>query len=194
MKGSSSPDGYRSNEFLAGLKSGQEGSFSDLFTEYYNHLYSYAYRLLSDETEAEECVHATFCHLWDVRKNIEIKESLRSYLFRSVYNRAISSIRQRKIISRYEEKGLSDLYFSRVVQNPQAEIRLISSETTKAIVAAIESLPERCREVFIGCKIIGKSYAEVAQALDISEKTVENQMTIALKKLREKLKWLLLFF
>ncbi|MDD3990292.1 MAG: sigma-70 family RNA polymerase sigma factor [Bacteroidales bacterium] len=70
----------------------------------------------------------------------------------------------------------------------------MSSETSKIIVSAIESLPERCREVFVGCKIRGKSYAEVARALEISEKTVENQMTIAMKKLREKLKWLLLFF
>lgn len=179
---------------LNDIKSGDQEHFSRLFTENYGNLLSYACRLLCDESEAEECVHSTFCHLWDIRGRVEIRDSVRSYLFRSVYNRAVSTLRQRKIISRYEEKGLADLYFTRVIQSPQAELRLITSETRKIIENAIDSLPGRCREIFIRCKINGQTYSQVATSLEISEKTVENQMTIALKKLREKLRWLLLMF
>jgi len=154
------------NEFaiksLTDIKRGDQELFSRLFKEHYGNLLSYACRLLSDESEAEECVHSTFCHLWDIRERVEIRDSVRSYLFRSVYNRAVSTLRQRKIISRYEEKGLSDLYFTRVIQSPQAEIRLITSETRKIIETAIDSLPERCREIFIRCKINGQTYSQVA--------------------------------
>ncbi|MDD4638726.1 MAG: sigma-70 family RNA polymerase sigma factor [Bacteroidales bacterium] len=93
----SSPLEYKRNMSDAGIKTGSDECFSALFKEYYGSLYSYAVRLLADETEAEECVHNTFCHLWDVRNSIEIKDSVRSYLFRAVYNRAISSIRQKKL-------------------------------------------------------------------------------------------------
>jgi RNA polymerase sigma-70 factor (ECF subfamily) len=192
MQVSKLPDECNTREFLIALRAGKEDAFSRLFLKYYPPLFSYASRLLNDENEAEECVHDTFCHLWDVRENLEIRDSVKSYLYRTVYNRAVSILRKKKVISRYEEKDLLDLYFTSVIQNPQAEIRLINSETRKAIISAVESLPERCREVFVGCKIKGKSYAEVARLLDISEKTVENQITIALRKLREKLNWLLM--
>lgn len=173
------------------IRKGIPEAFVQIFNSYYRQLYSYALRILNDENEAQECVQFTFYHLWDIREKLVIKESIRSYLYRSVYNNSISAIRKRRVIDNYEERGLTDLYFSRVIQTPEAEIKLTDSETRREIIDSINSLPERCREIFIKCKIGGQSYSEVATLLNISVNTVENQMAIALKKLRERLKYLL---
>lgn len=135
------------------LKCGVDDAFVYIFNNHYDNLYSYALRILNNENDAQECVQSTFCHIWDIRERLEIRESLRSYLYRSVYNNSISIIRKKKILDSYEEKGLTDLYFSRVIQSPDAEIRLTDSETRKEIIESINSLPERCREIFIKCKI-----------------------------------------
>jgi RNA polymerase sigma-70 factor (ECF subfamily) len=175
------------------IKSGAHDAFVYIFNSHYDNLYSYALRILNNENDAGECVQSTFCHIWDIREKLDIKESLRSYLYKSVYNNSISIIRKNRALDKYEEKGLADLYFSRVIQSPDAEIRLTDSETRKEIIESINSLPERCREIFIKCKIGGLSYSEAAISMDISVNTVENQMSIALKKLREKLKYLIFF-
>jgi len=161
------------------LKCGVDDAFVYIFNNHYDNLYSYALRILNNENDAQECVQSTFCHIWDIRERLEIRESLRSYLYRSVYNNSISIIRKKKILDSYEEKGLTDLYFSRVIQSPDAEIRLTDSETRKEIIESINSLPERCREIFIKCKIGEQSYSQVATSLEISVNTVENQMSIA---------------
>ncbi len=182
----------KSKEFVALLKSGSEDAFTVLFNEFNPGLCSYAYRILNDNYESREVVHSTFCKIWDNRKSIEITESLKAYLYRSVYNNCISLLRKKRQYSKYVELGLGDLYFNRIVQNPHAELKLFDSETRKIIAEAIINLPERCREIFIKCKINGMTYSDVAEDLGISIKTVEAQMSIALKKLRKELDWVLI--
>jgi len=185
---------FTNNEdLLNALKAGGEEAFSFIFVKHYGNLFSYAYRILNDNSDAQECVQKTFYHMWDIRHKLEIRDSIKSYLYRSVYNNCINIIRQKKLLVKYEEKGQIDLYFSRIIQSPQTEMRLIDSETRRAILQNVGSLPEKCKEIFIRCKINGQSYAEVAGIMDISIKTVENQMTIALKRLKEKLKYFILF-
>ncbi|OFY44610.1 MAG: hypothetical protein A2X18_03280 [Bacteroidetes bacterium GWF2_40_14] len=186
-------DFTKKENLLNAIKVGSEDAFTFIFVNYYRDLFSYAFRILNDRNDAQECVQTTFYHIWDIRHKLIIRDSIKSYLYRAVYNNCINIIRQNKLLSKYEERDLLDLYFSRVVQSPQTEMRLIDSETRRAIRTNVDSLPEKCREIFIRCKINGQSQAEVAGILNISVKTVENQMTIALKKLREKLKYFLLF-
>ncbi|PKP00292.1 MAG: RNA polymerase sigma-70 factor [Bacteroidetes bacterium HGW-Bacteroidetes-8] len=194
MKKESTHSVYSNSDALKeALKNGAHDAFVYIFNNHYDNLYSYALRILNDENDAGECVQSTFCHIWDIRERLEIRDSLRSYLYRSVYNNSISIIRKNKVLDKYEERGLADLYFSRVIQSPDAELRLTDSETRKEIIESINSLPVRCREIFIKCKVGGQSYIEVASSLEISVNTVENQMAIALKKLRERLKYLILF-
>jgi RNA polymerase sigma-70 factor (ECF subfamily) len=181
-----------SKEFVNSLKSGSEAAFTLLFNQFNLSLCSYAYRILNNNNDAKEIVHNTFCNIWDNRKSIEINESLKSYLYKSVYNNCISLLRKRKQYAKYVELGLGDLYFNRIVQNPHAELRIIDSETRKIILSAIEDLPKRCRDIFVKCKIDGLSYPKVAEELNISVKTVEAQMSIALKRLRKNLDWLLI--
>lgn len=178
-------------DFVNALKNGSEDAFTNLFNLYNVGLCSYAYRILNDDDEAREVVHSTFCKIWDNRKQLDINESLKSYLYKSVYNNSISLLRKKNQYKKYVDQGLGDLYFNRIVQNPHAELKLIDSETRKIISSAIDELPERCRAIFIKCKIHGLSYKDVAEEMDISIKTVEAQMSIALKRLRKRLDWLL---
>ncbi len=180
------------NQFVASLVGGDELAFTTLFNRFNLKLCSYAFRILNNNEEAREVVHATFCRIWDRKSSIVIKESLESYLYKSVYNNCISHLRKKKQYGIYVELGLVDVYFNRIIQNPHAELKLIDSEYRKYILSAINELPERCREIFIKCKIEGKTYPEVAGLLNISVKTVEAQMTNALKKLRNSLDWLLI--
>lgn len=181
-----------SKDFLVSLKSGSEDSFTQLFNKFNLDLCSYAYRILNDNNDAKEVVHITFCKIWDNRKSIEINESIKSYLYKSVYNNSISLLRKKKQYSKYVDMGLGDLYFNRIVQDPHAELKLIDSESRKIILSAINELPDRCKDIFIKCKINGQTYNNVADELKISVKTVESQMSIALKRLRKNLDWLLI--
>lgn len=189
MENNSSKDG---KDFVASLVAGEEGAYSLLFKEFNAPLTSYAFRILNDMNDAREVVHTTFCKVWDNHKKLEINESLKAYLYRSVYNNSISLLRSRKQFAKFTDLGLGDLYFNRIVQNPHEEMRLFDSDTRRVIVDAINELPEKCRMIFIKCKIEGNTYSKVAESLDLSVKTVENQMTIALKKLRAKLDWLMI--
>lgn len=181
-----------SKDFVASLKGGSEEVFTLLYNHYNLSLCSYAYRILNDNNDAKETVHITFCKIWDNRKSLEINESLNAYLYKSVYNNCISLLRKQKQYAKYVELGLGDLHFNRIVQNPHAELKLIDSENRKIILSAINELPQRCREIFIKCKVRGLTYPEVADDLSISVKTVESQMSIALMRLRKKLDWLLI--
>lgn len=178
-------------DFLLAIRNGDERAFTQLFNEMKVSLASYAFRILFDQKEAEEVVHTTFCKLWDNRGKIEINESIKSYLYKSVYNNSISILRKKKQFGKYFELGLTDVYFNKIVQDPNSEMRIVDSETRKIILEAINDLPEKCRNIFVSCKIDGLTYRQVAEKYNLSEKTVENQMSIALKRLRKDLDWLL---
>ncbi|HBG24455.1 MAG: hypothetical protein A2X17_08800 [Bacteroidetes bacterium GWF2_41_61] len=194
MQDNTHKSNFSNNKFLLdALREGKEEAYEYIFLKYYNNLYSYAFRILNNESDAKECVQSTFCHIWDIRKSLNINDSLKSYIYRSVYNGSIDIIRKKRVLEKYEEKGFLDTYIYSVIQNPEAEIKLLGSETRKAVQSSINSLPERCREIFIRCRVKGYTHAEIASSLNISVKTVENQMTIALTKLREKLKYFIFF-
>jgi RNA polymerase sigma factor, sigma-70 family len=86
------------------------------------------------------------------------------------------------------------IVFSTIIQTPEAEMLLERSEIEKAIMISVEALPKKCQEIFILSKMEGLKNKEIAERLGISLKTVESQMTIAIKRLRKDLGWLLQIF
>jgi len=176
------------------VSQGDEKAFTALFNLLGRALASYAYRILNNTDQAKEVVHITFCKVWDNRKKIKIEESVKAYFYKAVYNNCLSKLREKKQFRNFIDLELAELYFNRIIQNPYEELRLLDSEMGSYISKAIEELPPRCREIFVKCKIEGGTYKDVAQSLNISEKSVETQISIALKRLREKLDWLLILF
>jgi len=165
----------------------------ELFKTYFTPLMAFSRKILGDEDDAREVVQQVFIRLWEKRGDIDLSTSLKSYLFTAVNNRSLNVIRDRKKFSSEEvPEGPGDWDVSEELESVELE---------EKIRGAISSLPERCRLIFELSRFEGLKYAEIALKLDISVKTVENQMTKALKILREQLAnyliflcWLLLFF
>ena len=166
--------------------------FEELFKNYFTPLMAFSRRILGDEDDAREVVHQVFINLWEKRSELDLSTSLKSYLFTSVNNRSLNVIRDRKKFSSEEVPEMSGEW--------DVSAQIESMELEEKIRGAIDSLPERCRVIFELNRFDGLKYAEIATQLDISVKTVENQISKALKILREKLAlyltillWLILF-
>ncbi len=175
---------------LALLRKGDERAYAYLFKKYYAGLFNYAGRIVHAEDFAHNVVQGVFCRLYEFREKIEIKESVKSYLYRSVYNACLDMLKSEKARLKYEDSTLLDFYAQKVAMEPECELNLRREEIRKAIEASLEKLPERCRQIFVMSKIEEKTYQEIAKELGMSAKTVEAQMRIALMRLRKDLGWL----
>lgn len=166
-------------EALQLLRKGNEEAMEWIFREYYAFLCQAIARILPDAHLAEDLSQEVLLEIWKRRDALLISTSLKSYLRRSAINKTLNYIRSQKIRWDDEDK-LTQLAFagSGAVENMQAE------ELKTAIDAAIDSLPERCRLVFSLSRFEEMTYQEIASQLGISVKTVENQMSKALKTLK----------
>lgn len=154
-------------------------AFEELFRKYFPSLMAFAGRFLPDEDDAREVVHKVFINLWEKRSMLDTSTSLKSYLFKSVHNRSLNVIRDRK---KFVGDEVPDL-----ASEIDVEAQMEAMELEERIMKVIEGLPEKCKEVFKMSRFEGLKYNEIADKLGISVKTVENQMSKALKVLREKL-------
>jgi RNA polymerase sigma-70 factor (ECF subfamily) len=156
-----------------------QAKFELLFREFFPPLLAFSRRILGDEEDAREVVQQVFIKLWEKREGLDLETSLKSYLFTAVHHRSLNVIRDRK---RFTDSDLpdraTDVDVSQQMEHMELEDR---------IGEVIAALPEKCREVFELNRFEGLKYGEIAQQLGISVKTVENQMSKALRILREKL-------
>jgi len=172
---------------------GDQTAFELLFRFYYPGLVTFVSHIISDRNEAEEIVQDFFVSIWTSRKGILQSNSLKSYFFMSVKNRAFNYLKKEKI----REKTLSqlkELVEKDVLFQPDL---FVKSELQQQIAIAMEKLPARTREVFMMNRFKGLSNNEIASQLDLSKRTVETQISNALKILREELneyRFLMLLF
>lgn len=155
-----------------------------IFRTFYKPLCSYAYSFLQDKDEAEEVVQSTFISAWEKREGIDIQVSLKSYLYRMVRNSCLNVIKHEKV---KRQHAAHEIAGGEPVHESVAQT-VLSSELEGRIVEAMKALPEQCRLVFQLSRFEELRYAEIAEQLNISVKTVENQMGKALKIMREQLK------
>jgi RNA polymerase sigma-70 factor (ECF subfamily) len=179
------------NELLLHIKNDNQSAFEVIFLRYYSGLCSYASTILADRDNSEEIVQDTFVKFWENRNQLEINNSLKAYLYRTVHNQCLNQIESKKIRDLYSknqmqayEKSLTEIIpFS----NDYPIANLIAQELEEKIQKSIETLPEQCKEVFLLIRIQKKSYQEVAQKLNISVNTVKTQMQRAVFKLKDML-------
>lgn len=158
--------------------------FESLFRELYAPLYRYATGILSDDMQAEEVVQEVFLKLWQQRDQTNIEINIRSYLYRAVHNHCMNLLSHEKVKQKYQ-----DYARSRTAQYAASPVESIYADQLKAdIVSAMKKIPEKCRVIFHLSRQEELSYREIAEQLGISIKTVENQMSKALKILRDELK------
>ncbi len=138
---------------------------------------------------AKEIVQDSFINLWEKRQSIDISKSVKSYLTTSIRNKCLNYLRDTKKFN--TDIILSDVLFQEV--NFEQSDKLIEKELSNRINNAIDKLPEKCKEIFVLNRFENLKYKEIAVKFNISIKTVETQISKALKHLREKLKDYLVF-
>jgi RNA polymerase sigma-70 factor (family 1) len=165
------------------IKAGDIRSFEQLFHAYCEELVRYATTILKDADEAQDVVQHLFVTLWTKRDTLQVNSSLKSYLYRSVYNSSLNRIKQVTTQQKHED------YLGCVAHSygSAASAVLESKEVQSAIDTAIAALPDQCRLIFTMSRFEGKKYQQIADELQLSVKTIENQMGKALKHMREQL-------
>lgn len=161
------------------IKDDDSDSFEELFNLYYESLCNFAYLFVQDKNVAEEAVSDVFISIWQKRKSINIKKNLRAYLYKSTKNAALFYTRKHKI----NIVNIDDINVGNEFDTP--ETLLIKAEKSVLINKIIANLPKRAGLVFRMHKVDGFKYREIAEVLNISEKTVENHMGNALRHLRD---------
>ena len=155
----------------------------DIFKSNYTQLYRTAYNIIRNDKAAEDIVQEVFLKLWQKKDALDHVQDHKSYLFRSTINASIDFLKQsRKVIP------ISNTNLAEQEGNDTAENSLNQKELEAAIEKALNNLPPRCKVIFVLSRFEGMKYKEIAVHLNISIKTVENQMGIALEKMRTELK------
>jgi RNA polymerase sigma-70 factor (ECF subfamily) len=168
--------------YINGLKAGDKKVFEELFHAYYEPLCRYCLRVIPNQDEAEEIVQEMFVNLWLKRDEINIGVSLNAYLYRTVMNRAINFSNHLKIRKNHQEWAQS---VDREHDNQHDS--LIHHELQALYETAVAKMPDKRREVFELSRKEGLKYAEIADRLSISVKTVEAHLSKALDELRNHL-------
>lgn len=172
--------------------------FENIYVSYYSKMKRFAKEYVLLDEDAENIVQDIFTDLWERWDTYSSHINLFAFLFLSTKNRCIDFLR-RKAVAQKVESDVAEEYFLTLRMNFHSleafNQNLFTQNDIETIInKALDTLPEKCREIFIKNKIEGKKQKEIAEELNISINTIESQMTIAYKKLRKELKELLPLF
>jgi RNA polymerase sigma-70 factor, ECF subfamily len=168
-------------ELYLRIRQGDKDAFREFYNLHQGPLFSFLRSKGLDSEDAGDLIQQAFLIIWEKRASIDPDRSLRSFLFTTAYNRMLNHFRDKKsgepeFAYKLEHGG----------QNPHEKTE--TSEAMKRLQAALEAMPEKRRCVFELCYLQGFSYKEAAETMNVSPKTIENHMALALKELREALK------
>lgn len=173
---------------LAGIREGDESSYRTLFEQYYPVLTTFALKYVAEVDAAKELVQEVFIKLYQKRETLAIQQSLKAYLFKSVYHACLNATDQEKRRSHHHQEAV------RYQSNTDYGDRLEEAESQQRIFRAIERLPDQCQRIFTMNRFEDMSNQAIADQLNLSKRTVETQISKALKLLREALFLLLSSF
>jgi RNA polymerase sigma-70 factor (family 1) len=180
---------------LQQLKEGDENALAQLYKSHWQPLFLSAYAILKDKKACEDILQEIFLQIWLRRATLDVRESLRTYLTTAVRYQVFSHLRKAsKRIMVQENEDLPMVGTSDEV--------LLRKDLHRQVHKAVENLPERCRLIYSLSREEQLSHKEIAHQLNISVKTVENQLTIALRRVRHYLEgysiicavWIVLFY
>lgn len=171
-----------------------QDNFEDVYLSYYPGMVRFAKQYIGNKEDAENIVHDAFAEIWETRSSYFYKvNNLLAFLFTAIKNKCIDYLRHQRVV--WETKDvLQETYRLEMQMKFDSlesfnEDALFSGKSLDNVLAkAIDSLPEKCRQIFLMNKLEGKKQKEIAQELNISINTIETQMGLAYKKLKEELK------
>lgn len=168
---------------ISELNSQNKVVFDFIFNYYYSGLCAYARRWVAAPEVAEDLVQDFFVKLWIDSPNLNITSSLRSYLFTAVKNRSVNYLKHARVKEQY---GAQTMWEARDQEHAGWEFS--EPELMEMIEKGLEKLPPRCREIFVMSRFEGQDNAKIAENLGIAKRTVELQISNALRALRVELK------
>ena len=166
----------------AGLN--DEQAFEELYRRYFIRLFRFCHAIVHEKGPAEEIAHDVFLSLWKRRETLAAIENLEVYLYVSAKNHSLNHLRRHRP---HPSLDIDDLCDEALQFQPDPESLLIGAETLKKVIAAIDQLPPKCKLIFKLIKEDGLKYKDVARLLDLSIKTVEAQLAIAVRKIAQAL-------
>ncbi len=159
------------------IREGDESAFKQLFEAYFTPLCRFVHVFISETQIVEELVMDIFLYVWENREKLQIQLSFKAYLFQAARNRALNTLRQEKKNVSLNEIDADTL---------ETDITSLEEEELfQLIQEAVCALPEKCKEIFQLSRNENLSNQEIANKLNISVKTVEAQITKALKRIKD---------
>jgi len=173
---------YTDKELIRLLDDDSERAIVLIFEAYYSYICKAVYRIIPHAALVEDLAQEVFLELWRKRSQLRITTSLKAYLRRAAVNKSLNYIRDERV-------KLTDEARAPEIQAKRAGAleRMEAQELQAVIDQAVDSLPDRCRIIFVLSRFEDMAYKEIAEQLGISAKTVENQISKALRHLREQL-------
>src|SRR5665213_643980 len=156
-------------------------AYKELYISFYPSLFHFIRDMIKSRQIAEEIISDLFMKIWENRKTLEKILNVRVYCFVAAKNLSLNQLEKQKREITYDIDEFAFRITS--VMNPDPEQLMISEEMLKRIHQVVETLPSRCRMAFKLVKENGFRYKEAAEILNVSVKTIENQLAIALKKI-----------
>lgn len=172
---------HNEKELLTLLKKGQQDAFTQLYHLYSERIYLNILKLVKQEQVAQEILQDIFIIVWEKRDTIDIQSSFRSYLFRIGENKVIDFYRK----ARRDQNLYAYIKAVATEHYTHIEEALLNRENAELLQKAVNSLPAQRKQVFELCKLQGKSYQEVSEALGISPSTVNDHIVKATRAIRQ---------
>ncbi|MCT4590253.1 MAG: RNA polymerase sigma-70 factor [Carboxylicivirga sp.] len=170
-------------ELQQGLEDGSEKAFQELFLRYYAQLVVFARKVVIDDDLARELVQDVIVNFYEKRKEIKIHSSLKAHLYQSVRNRCLNQIKHSQIRRDHH----ANIYINKKSEEAYVDDKLEETELEQKIFSIIQTLPAQCKKIFEMSRFEGVSNQEIADDLNLSKRTVETQISKALKVLRKNL-------
>ena len=168
---------------IRNIKAGDIGAFERVFRRYYAPLHAYAAGLTGRADIAEEIVQEFFYRWWKDHSQIDIRQSLGGYLYRSVRNLSLQYLEHLQVQSKHQQSIVRVI--DRPDPDPQQELEC--NELNELIGRVLAGFPERRLKIFEMFRYEGKSYREIANTYALSPRTIEAEMGKAYKVLRKEI-------
>ena len=173
----------RENHIIRDLRSGRESAYQLIFELHYQNLVVFANKYLGDLESSRDIVQEFFLYLYESRQSIYIQTSLKSYLYTAVKNRCLNQVKHEQVKEKHRNMRRSEAN----VSDPDLEEIMDAVELEARVYEIVSKLPEKCRQIYIMSRVDGKRNREIADELNLSIRTVETQISKALKSLKDSL-------
>jgi len=175
---------YSDNLLVIRIRNDSTNAFKLLYDRYNEKLYYFSLRYLGDKEEAKELVQSVFINIWEHRESLDATMSVKNYIYRSAVNYIYNYLKKKAIRTRYVEAELQ----KGELQANQTYDQIFFHDLEKSISSIVETLPQQQQKIFQLSRFEYLSHEEIAKNLDLSVRTVENQIYRALKIIKSKLK------